>query len=512
MDHPDNSERFFSNTIVHQNLKQKSVRAALFMALGQGVDFLLRFISTIILARLLLPEYFGLLAMVAAVIGIAEVIRDLGLSTATVQRENISHLLVSNLFWINLTAGILFFLFFSAISILISKFYSDQRLTSITIVISTNFFWSGLNVQHQALLNRQLKQGQISLIQLSANIISLIVAILLAIGNYEYWALVWREVIRNVMVTGGVWLFCPWIPGLPRRNVGTKELIKFGKNLTLTNLLIGVISKIDGLLIGRFFGAATLGSYRQAYQLMFIPIEQINGPILSVAQPGLSRLQSDPERYRRYYQKILFLVSLTTVPLGIFVAVYAREIVLFLLGVKWIEAIPFLRIFGIATVIRPLANTYGIVLITCGKSTKYFIVAVVHCVVLIILMTIFIQWGAIGIAIAHITTSVILIIPKLYYSYAGTPVTVGQFFKTIKSPFTAGVVMMSILYLFHNFIQLHGVIQTLSIGGIIGMFVYSTVLFLFPEGIVNIISLYKDIITSLYQKSSPNAKKRLDAV
>src|SRR5690606_25086657 len=109
----------------------------------------------------------------------------------------------------------------------------------------------------------------------------------------------------------------------------------------------------DRLLIGRFFGATPVGMYRQAQQLVLAPIEQLNVPIIGVAQPALSALQHDAPRYRRFYEKIVFLVTLGTLPLGLFVAVYAEDITLLALGRNWIDAAVFVRIFGIAAAIRP---------------------------------------------------------------------------------------------------------------------------------------------------------------
>ena len=501
MNNHDKFERFSGNKDIYKNLKERSVLAALFMATGQGTDFMLRIISTIILARLLVPEHFGLVAMVTAVIGMAEVIRDLGLSTATIQRNDIKHQQISNLFWINVTAGMLFFLFFTAISPVISFFYHEPKLVAITIAISTSFVWYGLNAQHQALLHRQLKQGKISLIQILANLCSVIVAVLMAINGYEYWALVWREIIRNFLVTVGIWLACPWVPGLPKLNAGTREFLKFGRDLSITHFIIGIISKVDGLLIGKFSGAAVLGVYRQAYQLIMVPIDQINGPILSVSQPALSRLNNDPARYQNYYSKILYLIGFITIPLGIFVMVYAREIILFLLGEKWAEAIPFLRIFAFAASIRPIISTSAIVLITCGKSKEYLLVALGHSLFLMAFFGIGLKWGAIGIAIAHVSTSFVLMVPKLYYSFLGTPVKIGHFFNSTKIQFLATLFMLGILFIQIKKFPLDNIFFQLLMGGTLAILSYLSIIFLSNKGREDVIMLYKDIASSLNLKA-----------
>lgn len=492
--------------VVSRNLKEKSVRGALFMGIWNGFDFILRMATSVILARILVPEHFGLVAMVYAVTGMLDGVRDLGLSTATVQHQGITHEQVSNLFWINVSAGILFFLFFSAASYGIANFYNEPKLIAITVAISTTFIMSGLTVQHEALLSRQIKQGQIMVIRLSADLASMLLAIMFAVGGYEYWALVFREIIRSLLIVSGFWICCPWLPGLPSKNAGIRELLRFGRDLSATNLLIGMISRVDGLIVGKYFGAIQLGLYRQAYNLMMVPIDQLNGPILSVAQPGLSRLQSEPERYRRYYQKILFFITAATIPIGIITAVFSKEITLLLLGEKWIDASVFLRIFAIGASIRPAIGTSAIVLITCGKSTKYLIVAVAHSVALLIFMIAGIKWGAAGVAFAHVGTTVVLMVPKLFYSFLGTPISLTMFFQTTKSPIISGLFMVSFFMASLNFKFINEVGLSYIIFSVVGLSIYIAILFLLSDAREYIIVLYRDIAVSLWKKQHLNIK------
>jgi PST family polysaccharide transporter len=334
----------------------------------------------------------------------------------------------------------------------------------------------------------------------------MVMGILLAIGGYEYWALVFREIIRNILIVSGFWICCPWLPGLPSRNAGIRELLRFGRDLSATHLLIGMISRLDGLLVGKYFGAIPLGMFRQAYNLMMVPIDQLNVPILSVAQPGLSRLQSEPERYRRYYQKILFFITAATIPIGIITAVFSREITLLLLGEKWIDSSIFLRIFAIGAAIRPAIGTSAIVLITCGKSTRYFILAVAHSVALLIFMLAGIKWGAVGVACAHVGTTVVLIVPKLYYSFLGTQISFRVFFQTIRSPIIAGICLVSFLMACINFKLLTEIGLSYLIFSGIGLIIYIAILFLLADTREYIISLYRDVAISLWEKKPLNVK------
>ena len=472
MNHSDTFARFAQTDVVQRDLRSKSVTGAVYTAVAGAGDFFLRLVSMIILARLLIPEQFGLIGMVAAVTGIAGLLGDFGLSSATVQRRDISHEQVTNLFWINVGLGALLSLVMFSLAPIVAAYYQDSRLVPITMAVSTTFLWGGLTVQHQALLNRQMKQAQISIIRLGASFLSIIVAVLLAIRDYGYWALVWQEVARSFLIAVGIWVCCPWIPRLPYRNAKVGSLLRFGRNLSLTSILNALVSNLDRLLIGRFFGAEPVGLYRQAQQLILAPIEQLNAPIQRVSQPALSILQDDPVRYRRYYRNIVLVVALTTMPLAVFAAIYAKEITLVVLGEKWVGAAPLLSIFAVATFIRPVLGMAGVVLITCGQSDRLLIFALIRNAILVLFTLMGLRWGAEGVAAGQLATTIVLILPSLYYSFARSPVTVGSFFAAIRTPLIASTVMVAGLLVFRSFMPTMEVLEALCCGFVIGAVSY----------------------------------------
>ena len=496
MNAEDRFARFAFSRTARAELRIKSVRGAMFTACGGAIDVALRVVSTLILARLLMPEHFGLIGMVVAVTGIAGNFSSMGLSTATVQAPEITHRQCSNLFWINVVAGVVFGLAICALAPALSAFYGDGRLTVITVAISTNFLWGGLTFQHEALLNREMRQPQVTANRLIANFLSVCVAVLLAFRGHGYWALVWREITRSFFVAVGVWLLCRWIPGLPSRKSRIGNLLRFGRDMTLTELLINIISRLDALLIGRFAGPIALGLYRQGQNLM-VPISQVNGPIYSVSQPGLSMLRSDPERYRRYYRRILFVVALATIPFGTFTAIYAKEIALVVLGKKWIGTAVFLQILGVAAIIRPSMWTSGIVLITLGRSSRLLALVVAHSLVLAFLMALGIPWGAEGIAIAHVSTSALFILPNLYYSFADTPVSVTDFFAVVSRPFFASALMALALTGLREMAPLGNGVACLVGGCGTAIVVYFMCLASFPGGWAQLRTLGQDALAGL---------------
>ena len=226
--------------------------------------------------------------MVMAVTVIAVQFKDMGLSLATVQQKEITNEQVSTLFWINLIVGSIITLILCVCSRLVGWFYADQRLVWITMAIATTFFWSGITVQHQALLRRRMEYLKISVINVVANMCSILVAIVLAVKGYGYWALVLREVTVSIFVAIGIWVACPWIPGLPKKNTGIGRMVRFGGDVTGFNIVTYFTDSLDQILLGKFYGANLLGIYRQAYQLIMVPIAQINNPVQLVGQSSLS--------------------------------------------------------------------------------------------------------------------------------------------------------------------------------------------------------------------------------
>lgn len=488
--------KFADTADVQQNLKRRSVRGVLFMLCGNGTDFIIRLVSTFLLARLLSPYDFGLVAMVLSVTGTVEQFSELGLSTATIQCRQLTHQQVTNLFWINVAAGCLFCLAICGLAPGIANFYGDPGLVPMTLAISTTFVWGGLTVQHQALLSRQMKQAHMAAIRLSANFLSLILAIVLVIGHFGVWALAWREVARTFLVAVGMWLGCRWIPGWPRRNSDIRGLLRYGSHLTLSQLAMACVAQLDRLLIGKFFGASPLGLYRQAQQLILAPIQQLRAPVYSVASPSMSILQADPVRYRRYYQRIVLVISLATMPLGLFIAIWATEITHVVLGHKWIDATVFLQIFGVVAFLKPCLDTTGVVMLTYGLSKRLLTLSLIYNAAFALFMFAGIHWGAEGVALSNVAIIVLVMFPMLYFSLRQTPVTVGAFLGAISTPAIASAVMAGVLLVFRGFASQYGMTFSLFAGlGVAGV-VYIAMVFSLPHGRREIVALISAVLSS----------------
>jgi PST family polysaccharide transporter len=425
------NDKYFGTDHLRVNLGGRTVRGGAVAITTQALKFIITIGATSVLARLLTPQDYGLIGMVAFVTAFVSLYKDLGLGAATIQRPEISFDQISTLFWINVSLSLAVCLFTVAISPLVSWFYGEPRLTSITIITAVGFIISGLAVQHEALLRRQMRYFALAAISLISLIVGYVVAILMARRGFNYWALVGSQLA--VVSTGTVitWIVCRWRPGMPKKDTGVRSMLKFGGNFTGFSTINFFSRNLDNLLIGRVWGAQQLGLYNRAYQLMMLPIDQINEPISSVAIPSLSRLTNSDEDYRRAYLRMLEKVSLLTMPAVALMIVTSDWIVAIVLGPQWREVGLLLVILGVIGMVQPIANTTGWLFITQGRTKEMFRLAMVGGPITIVSIIAGLPWGAVGVATSYVTGQLLMI--NVLYWYVGRrgPVRTIDFYRTV---------------------------------------------------------------------------------
>jgi PST family polysaccharide transporter len=207
-------------------------------------------------------------------------------------------------------------------------------------------------------------------------------------------------------------------------------------------------------------------------------------------------LQTDPDRYRRYYQRIVLVIGLATMPLGLFISIYAGEITHVLLGPKWIAATVFLQIFGVVAFLKPSLDTTAIVMMTYGLSKRLLTISFAYYVSLAAFMFVGLYWGAEGVALANVGAIVLLMLPMLYFSLHRTPVTLGQFFNAVSTPAIASLVMAGILLAIRGVISGYGMTVSLFAGLGIAACVYAGVALLLPRGRREIVALVFAVLGS----------------
>jgi PST family polysaccharide transporter len=441
--------RHFRTDHLQGDLAGRSARGGAVTMTAQGLRFVFSTVATILLARLLTPQDYGLIGMAAVVTGFVAMFKDMGLSSATIQREEISTEQISTLFWINLGLSILVAMITASIAPAVAWFYGDSRLTLITIGLAVGFIFGGLTIQHAALLKRQMRFTALATIDVIALLLGLVAAIIVAWNGGRYWALVANQLVGGISYAICIWFASGWRPGRPVRNSGVRSMLGFGSNLTGFLVVNYFARNLDNMLIGRFWGSRSLGLYSKAYQLLLFPIDQINTPIAAVAVPALSRLNDSPERYRQAYLRILQKVAIVTMPGMAFLIVCSDWIVRLALGPQWIEAGRIFAILGIVGMVQPMANTTGWLFISQGRTHHMFQWGLIGSSIIVVSIIAGLPWGALGVATSYSVVFLLVVTPLLFW-FVGRhgPVRTLDFYRTVAPIAVAALcVLASLLFL-----------------------------------------------------------------
>lgn len=358
-------------------------------------------VSVVILARLLTPEDYGLLAMVLAIIGVGEIIRDFGLSSAAIQAPDLSRVQRDNLFWINSAIGlVLAAAVFSGAPVLAALF-GESELIPIAQVLASTFIFNGLATQYRANLTRDLQFVKLAVTDVVAPVIALIVAIAAAVAGAGYWALVVQQITQVVVLLCFVVVFGRWLPRLPRRTAPMSGLLRFGWNIVASQLVGYLSNNVDTLLIGIRFGAAPLGLYNRGFQLLMTPLNQIRSPLTTVALPVLSRLRDDDNRFSDFVARgqIALGYSLVAV-LGLVISA-AEPISAVFLGDQWLSVAPILRLLAIGAIFQTLAFVGYWVYLSRGLTGYLFRYSLVSAAIKVTCIVVGSTWGVVGVAAGY---------------------------------------------------------------------------------------------------------------
>lgn len=416
------------------DLKGRSVRGGVLTVTSQGAQFLLQSISTVALARLLTPADFGLVAMVTAVTGLGQAFADLGLSEATIQRQEISSDQVSTLFWINAAIGLALMLVTIALAPVLAWFYREPRLKDIGFLVSFTFLIGGLRVQHNALLMRQMRYVSRAIRDVASWALAVPVAIILAWRGAGYWAIVALPLTLNFTQMVLSWLMVRWTPSLPRRAAGVRSLLTFGGNVAASYLVINVSRSADAVLIGWYWGAGPLGLYSRAYNLLMLPVRQLSAPAGSVAVPAFSRLQDDPERFARYYLRAANLMAWISAPIFGFLFVAAEPVIVLVLGHRWRGAAPVFQILAIAAFGQLLFESTIWLLVSRGHSGRLLKLWLILSPIIIGSFAIGLPFGIKGVALSGSVVLLALFPGILRFAFRGTNLTLQRLGKAILHP------------------------------------------------------------------------------
>ncbi len=489
-----------------QSFKRKAVRSGGITIFTHFLDYGIQIGSTAIIARILEPSDYGLVAIAMAITGFFFIFKTLGLSDATVQREQITHQQVSNLFWINVAAGFLLTLVLFLGAPLVAKIFNDNRLINIIRVSSLSFIISGLYTQHHALLKRSMKFSTLAVNEITGISLSVIAAIIMAFCGMGYWVLVIRPIIYAASIAIGCWILCKWRPGLPGRNSNVKPMLKFGLNTIAYYIVDYLARNSDKALIGWKEGPGPLGFYSKAFQLFLAPVSQLTIPLSGVAVSTLSKLCKTPSKYHSYFLNAVHAIALVGFPSSMFLVANSNHLILLLLGEKWARAAEIFSILGLAGGIQLITSTRAWLFVSQGRTDRWFYTGVVASVVMGLFILTGLQFGTKGVAISYTTYVYLALVPSLWYAGAPIGLKFRQIFsviwKTYCASFLAGLINWYLIRFMQN--SSHFLILLFSI--LVFSLSYTVIVFALYGNIKPFISFF-ELVMMVFPGVVKNKKK-----
>jgi PST family polysaccharide transporter len=483
-----------------KDLKERTVRGGIAKVTSQAASFVLRLGSLMVMARLLAPEEFGLVAMVGAVTGVFNLFKDAGLSMATVQRPSITDDQISTLFWINLLVGGILAIASIALAPVLVAFYREPRLFWITIAFGGGFVLNALGVQHSAILQRHMRFSALAVVETVALVLSTAAGIGMAWMGFGYWSLVAMAVAQPAVASAGAWLLAGWVPSRPRRGVGIGSMVSFGGTISINVLIVYVAYNLDKVLLGRLWGADVLGIYGRAYQLVNIPIENFNSAVGGVAFSALSRLQDSPVRLRSYFLKGYTVMLVVTIPVTAACFVLAPEIVHVALGPKWNAAAPLLTLLSPTILVLSLINPLGWLMFSSNLVWRSLKIALVIAPCVIVAYLLGLPQGARGVALGFSAMMLVLAVPVCVWAVRGTPVAPRDLLGVAARPLLSGIAAVLACLVARQAVgETVPPLARLVLGGVLLLAVYAWVLLrVLGQG-----PFYLDLIRQVLRRSPP---------
>jgi len=384
-----------------KNLQHKTLSAIKWSGLAQLLRQLLQFAISVMLARLLNPQEFGLIGMILVFTGFVNIFGDLGLGAALIQRSKLEPRHLNTVFWLNIATGLLLTGAFIIAAPVIAKFYGEPALYSITMVIALNFFIGSFHYVPNSIFQKNMDFRRLAQIEIIALILSGVVAINMAFFGLGIWSLVAQTLILTLVTVILIWRFSSWRPSFSWDKKAFKELAGFSSNLTGYNIFNYWARNFDNLLIGKYIGSAALGIYARAYSLMLLPLSQIASVVSKVMFPALASIQDDITRVKKVYLRLNRTVALITFPMMIGLFVVADSFIHVVYGAKWQAVIPLLKIFCLVSLEQSIGAGVGLIFNSQGRTDIQFRLSIFSGVVRAIAFIIGLRWGIIGVAIAY---------------------------------------------------------------------------------------------------------------
>lgn len=435
------------------DLKGRAVRSGAVVIAAQIGGAVIAIGAVAVLARLLRPPDFGLIAMAFPIVVIATVLRNFGLDIGIINREELDGALVNSIFWLSLRLNFLMALALAALAPALAWFYGEPRLIGVTLALASGVFLLSLGAQHETLLKRQMRFDLLSATNLLSTLVGAIAAVVSAVLGAGYWSLVVQTVLTFFLRSSLAWTVCDWRPRWKHTRPNgafdstLRSMRASGRNLTGTRVLTLASNYFDRVIVGWLAGAPVLGLYENGRRLAFFAVDALYSPLLDVAVAGFSRAGSDDARYRSFAIKSVQLVLAIMLPVIAFILVEAGPLTSLVLGAQWADTIPFARLLAVAAFAQSLTRTLTWFYLSRDETARQLRWFVLQTIVIFAAIC-FGAWrnGPHGVARALAAATCFLTIPAIFYGLSQSPFTARDFAQAAVRPVLVSLASAAILW------------------------------------------------------------------
>ncbi len=452
-----------------RRLGDRAARGGLHTGLGQLSRVLLQMASVVVLARLLDARDYGLIAMVLAIVGVAEIFRELGLSGAVIQAHTLSRAQRDNLFWISAGAGLLMALAVAAASPLVAGIYGEPSLVAITIALAPTFFISGLSAPYRAQLTRGMRFGTLAIVDVVSGTLALGAGVLLALGGAGYWALVAQQLLSGLISLIVMLIASRWVARKYDSATSVRSFLRLGGALLATQVMTYVSSNVDAVLIGAKYGPTELGYFNRGLQLIRTPTNILRGPVGNVTLPVISKLQHEPTLLIRFAERAQVLASLPIlVMLGWFIAC-ADAVVRLALGDQWLPATVIMQLIAMVEGISTLTVVVASLLVGLGKSRGLITLSVISLVLKVTFLLIALPYGIEAVVLASVVLQLLGIPMVVYYGRAVTGLPLDRLMmQSMRILAVSGLATFGAWWVMNTWVpEMASILEILSAGGVL---------------------------------------------
>lgn len=428
------------------NLKKQTISSLLWDSFGHLVNMGITFVMTVVLARLLDPEMFGMIGMIMVFTTIAHMLANFGFGSALIQDQQSDNIDISTVFYFNIGLGISLTVLLILMAPLIARFFDEQQLTLLIKFMSITLIISSFGIIPTSLLIKRMDfKSQVIARSISA-IVAGIVGISMALKGFGVWSIATQILVLNTMQTVLIWYLSKWTPTMVFRLASLRRIFGYSSKVFGSQVIATLFSKFDNLLIGKIFSAGELGYYTRGKRFYELPTQSMSFA-LRVFFPALSRIQNDRERIKNIIKKTVGIIAFFIFPLMVGLIVLADPMIRLLLTDRWLPTVQYIQVLSLIGFAYPLSSLNLNIIRAIGKANVLLNLEIVKQINMVVLMIVGSYWGVFGLVMGRTLAGIIGFLLNTHYCGKEIEYSLMEQIKDILPYLFLSIVMGAIVYI-----------------------------------------------------------------